>query len=335
MKVYEIVTEADNVIPFPGKGTVPKNGANAFGQMANQLGSGTSSSGGTTTQTPSGSVHTSNPNNPNNPAKPSASNTAATNTSNASSSSKPPSAKELQRKLKKEHLEKVRIIKDQKIAGLFANKWIKTFGKTAAIIVPVLIWIEEMATVNVLFDEGYIDGKQAQNYRAAYSGVCFTAMITNWAAFILVAKTSGTIVTGLRTALLGMPGPGWIAWVVTSLAQAAFFAFLNREATQNYVCKLIMTQAWPAADWVGSMGELGAVDWADKVKDELKDAAKEPGALGARGNTRTQQTTPSQSATGNQPANTPAAPSSGQAAQPSVPGGQSVTGADLMKSIGL
>jgi hypothetical protein len=328
MKVYEIVNEADNVIPFPGKGPAPKNGANAFSQMANQLGGGTSSTGGTTTPTSTGQTHTSNPNNPNNPAKPSASNTASTNTSNASSSSKPPSAKELQRKLKKEHLEKVRIIQDQKIAGLFANKWIKVLGKTASIIIPVLNWIEEMATVNVLFDEGYIDGKQAQNYRAAYSGACFTAMITNWAAFILVAKTSSSIVTALRTALLGMPGPGWIAWVVTSLTQAALFGLLNTEFVQNYICKLIMTQAWPAADWVGSLGELGAVDWSDKVKDEIKDAAKEPGALGDRG----------QRARGNAPQSSAPAtstPNAGQAAQPSTSSGKGVTGDDLMKSIGL
>ena len=334
MKVYEIVNEADNVIPFPGKGPAPKNGANAFSQMANQLGN-TSSTGGTTTATPTGSVHTSNPNNPNNPAKPSTPNTSSTsnNTSNitASSGSKPPSAKELQRKLKKEHLEKVRIIQDQKIAGLFANKWIKVLGKTASIIVPVLTWIEEMATVNVLQQEGYIDGIQAQNYRAAYSGACFTAMITNWAAFILVAKTSSSIVTALRTALLGMPGPGWIAWVVTSLAQAAFFALLNTETVQNYICKLIMTQAWPVADWVGSVGELGVVNWADKVKDELRNAAKEPGAIG-RNKNPAQQTTPSQPVAGNQPSSTP---SSGQGAQPNAPVGQSVTGADLMKSIGL
>jgi hypothetical protein len=47
-------------------------GGNAFGQMAGQLGGSTtsaSSTGGTTTQTPTGQVHKANPNNPNNPKK--------------------------------------------------------------------------------------------------------------------------------------------------------------------------------------------------------------------------------------------------------------------------
>jgi hypothetical protein len=326
MKVYEIVNEADNVIPFPGKGPAPKNGANAFSQMANQLG-GTSSTGGTTTATPTGSVHTSNPNNPNNPAKPST--TTAPASTDTTNKKQKPDVNELKKKLKPEHKSKVDKLVEKQTYQFLGSKQISWLGRKASIIVPVLSWIDEMATVNVLFDEGYIDGKQAQNYRAAYSGACFTEMITNWAAFLAFAKTSSTIITGLRTILGAIPGAGWIAWVATGLTQAAIFALLNTEYVQNYICKLIMTLAWPAADWVGSVGELGAVNWADKVKDELRDAAKEPGALGDRGGKRTQQTTPTQ------PASKPAAPSSGQAAQPSAPAGQSITGADLMKSIGL
>lgn len=318
MKVYEIVSEADNVIPFPGKN---KNAgpASAFQQMANQLGS-TSSTGGTTTQTATGSIHTSNPNNPNNPAKPSTTAAAETPTKG-----KKPDIEKLKKKLKPEHKSKVDKVVEQKTAEFFGSKLISSIGRKASIILPVLDWIEEMATVNVLQQEGYIDGIQAQNFRASYSGSCFTAMVTNWAAFLAFAKTSSTIITALRTVLLGIPGAGWIAWVVTALAQTALFAVLNTEAVQNYICKLIMTQAWPAADWVGSVGELGVVNWADKVKDELRDAAKEPGAIG-------KNKTP---ATSNQPASTPAAPSGGQAAQPSAPAGQSLSGADLMKSIGL
>jgi len=329
MKVYEIVTEADNVIPFPGKGIVPKNGANAFGQMANQLGGGTSSSGGTTTPTATGQTHTANPNNPNKPSI----TTTPTGTDTTNKKQKP-DVNELKKKLKPEHKSKADKLVEQKTAEFFGSKKISWLGRKASIVIPVLDWIDEMATVNVLQQEGYIDGIQAQNFRAAYSGACFTAMITNWAAFLAFAKTSSTIITGLRTVLLGIPGAGWIAWVVTALAQTALFAVLNTEAVQNYVCKLIMTVAWPAADWVGSVGELGAVNWADKVKDELRDAAKEPGAMG-RNKNPSQQTTPSQPAAGNQPASTPAAPSSGQAAQPSAPAGAPVTGADLMKSLGL
>ena len=323
MKVYEIVTEADNVIPFPGKGSAPKNGANAFGQMANQLGGGTSSSGGTTTQTPSGSVHTANPNNPNNPSKPSTTTTPATDTS----SKKKPSLMELMKKLKPEHKQEVAKVVEKQTSTFFGNKLISSIGRKASIIIPVLDWIEEMAVVNVLQDKKLITPIEAQNFRAAYSGACFTAMITNWAAFLAFAKTSSAIITGFRTMLLGIPGAGWIAWVATSLTQVALFALLNTEAVQNYICKLIMTQAWPAADWIGSLGQLGAVDWADKVKDELRDAAKEPGALGDRG----------QKAKGNtsQPSNPTTPPNSGQAAQPSAPAGQSMNGDDLMKSIGL
>lgn len=324
MKVYEIVSEADNVIPFPGKGPAPKNGANAFSQMANQLGGGASSTGGTTTQTATGSVHTSNPNNPNNPTKPST--TTAPASTDTTNKKQKPDVNELKKKLKPEHKSKVDKQVEQKTAEFF--KKVSWVGRKLSIIIPVMSWIDEMATVNVLQQEGYIDGIQAQNFRAAYSGACFTEMVTNWAAFLAFAKTSSTILTGLRTVLLGIPGAGWIAWVVTALAQTALFAVLNTEAVQNYICKLIMTLAWPAADWVGSVGELGVINWADKVKDELRDAAKEPGAIG-RNKKPAQQTTPSQPATGNQPASAPAAPSGGQAAQPSV------TGADLMKSIGL
>ena len=348
MKVYEIVTEAPNVRrgildpeitdvepkdPSKTRAAAPKSSSgpssSAFNQMANQLGAGTSSSGGTTTQTATGQVHTANPNNPNNPAKPSGP-AAETPTKG-----KKPDIKELKKKLKPEQQQRATRLAEQKTAEFFGGKLVSYIGRKASIILPVLDWIEEMSTINVLFDQGSIDAKQAQNYRAAYSGACFTSMVTNWAAFLAFAKTSSTIITALRTALLGIPGAGWVAWTVTALTQTAFFALLNTETVQNYVCKLIMTQAWPAADWVGSMGELGVVDWADKVKDEIRDAAKEPGALGARGQQAKDSATQPPNATTPAPANKPATntkPNAGQAAQPA---GQTISGDDLMKSIGL
>ena len=194
MKVYEIVTEADNVIPFPGKN---KNAgpASSFSQMANQLSGGTSSTGGTTTSTPTGSVHTANPNNPNNPSKPST--TPATDTS----SKKKPSLMELMKKLKPEHKQEVAKVVEKQTSTFFGNKLISSIGRKASIIIPVLDWIEEMAVVNVLQDKKLITPIEAQNFRAAYSGACFTAMITNWAAFLAFAKTSSAIITGLRTVL--------------------------------------------------------------------------------------------------------------------------------------
>ena len=351
MKVYEIVVEAPNVRrgildpeitdvepkePSKTKAAAPKSasGTNAFSQMANQLG-GTSSTGGTTTATPTGQTHTANPNNPNNPAKPSASNTSSStnNTSNttASPGSKPPSAKELQKKLDRAKQEKIKKITEQKVAGLFANPLVQAIGRSASIILPVLDWIEQMATVNEMWRAGHIDGVTAQGYRASYTATCMTAMATNYAAFVLMAKSSAKIVTALRTVMAGVPGPGWIAWTVTSLAQWAFFELLNTKIAQDYICNFIMSRAWPVADWVGAQGELGVVDAADKLKDWMRDAGKKPGAI----TPTDQQATPTAN---KQPASAPPTPSKGQGAQPSAPSGSGdrmVTGDELMKQLGL
>jgi hypothetical protein len=363
MKVYEIVTEAPNVRrgildpeitdvepkdPSKTKAAAPKNGANAFSQMANQLGS-TSSTGGTNTPTATGQTHTANPNNPNNAVKPSTStgptpagpqattnpqSSPASNTQTppnstskpsvpASSSSKPaPTAKELLKTLKKNKAEKeakVALIKEQRIAGFVANPIVQAIGKTAAIFYPIYTWVEEMAAINVLWKVEDIDGVTAQGYRADVTARCFTEMISNFAGFILVAKSSATIVTTLRTMVAGVPGGGQVAWIVMTLAQIAFFALLNRPEVQQYICKMIMSYAWPVADWVGSLGELGAGNNA-KVKDAVLDVANKPGALPAPNK---------------QPTNTP---SSGQGAQPSEPSGSGdrmVTGDELFKSLRL
>jgi hypothetical protein len=354
MKVYEIVTEAPNVRrgildpeitdiepkdPSKTKAAAPKNGANAFSQMANQLGS-TSSTGGTNTPTATGQTHTANPNNPNNATKPSAGPQATTNpqsspaspqaTTPPNSSKKAPTAKELLKLVKKNKAEKeakIALIKEQKIAGFVANPIVQALGKTASILYPIYEWVEEMAVINVLWQAEDIDGVTAQGYRADVTARCFTSMISNFAGFILVAKSSASIVTTIRTMIAGVPGGGQVAWIVMSLAQVAFFALLNRDDVQQYICKTIMSKAWPAADWVGSLGELGAGNNA-KVKGAVLDAANKPGALPNK-----DQATPNNQPTGKSPA-----PVSGQAAQPSAPdksGDRMVTGDELMKQLGL
>ena len=359
MKVYEIVTEAPNVRRGildpeitdvePKAPSAKPSSSNAMGQMAKDLSGGKTSTGGTTTQTPTGQIHRANPNNPNNAVKPSTStgptpagpqattnpqSSPASNTQTppnstskpsvpASSSSKPaPTAKELLKTIKKNKAEKeakIALLKEQNIAGLGANPIVQAIGKTAAILLPIYTWVEEMATINVLWKAEDIDGVTAQGYRADVTARCFTEMISNFAGFILVAKSSATIVTTLRTMVAGVPGGGQVAWIVMTLAQIAFFALLNRPDVQKYICSKLMSFAWPAADWVGSLGELGAGNNA-KVKDAVLDVANKPGAL----------PTPN-----NQPTNTP---SSGQGAQPSEPSGSGdrmVTGDELFKSLRL
>ena len=319
--------------------TSSTSSSNAMGQMAKDLSGGKTSTGGTTTQTPTGQIHRANPNNPNNAVKPSASpapntqtppNSTSKPSAPSSSSSKPaPTAKELLKTLKKNKAEKeakVALIKEQRIAGFVANPIVQAIGKTAAIFYPIYTWVEEMAAINVLWQSEDIDGVTAQGYRADVTARCFTEMISNFAGLILVAKSSASIVTTLRTMIAGVPGGGQVAWIVMTLAQIAFFALLNRPEVQQYICKMIMSKAWPVADWVGSLGELGAGNNA-KVKDAVLDVANKPGALPNK----------DQSAPNKQPASTPPS-NKGQGAQPALPSGSGdrmVTGDELMKQLGL
>jgi len=282
MKVSEIILEA------------PQTGTNAFSQMANQLGGGKSSTGGTTNTTPTGKTHTANPNNPNNasPKKTTPSKKKPTKfsagpkglVSNAGGKSTSVSPKDA---LKTAAPDKVAVA--EKVSGgkwekFKATKPFKMFGlKTLG---PFLIWLDDMSSINELWDAGAFNdhgdkaGEVVQQLRTYYTQLLITRMGTMW-----VVWGSASFVTGMavRALVALIPGLGWLANLAAVVAQGAVYLLLNSEVVQKYLTFTILENLAP--DWMSNsaygiarvFGGVGGLigPYITKLKDKFAKEAPE------------------------------------------------------------
>ena len=247
MKVREIILEA------------PQTGTNAFSQMANQLGRGSSSTGGTTKSTSTGKTHTANPNNPN----------KAANTKTTTSSTGPKVdlktrpidilSKDFPDKVAKAKSSSAKMfsgLKNTKVFNFFGAKWLA----------PLAIWLDDMSAINELWESGMFNnygnkaGEVAQQMRTAHTQLAFSRLATNYLAWFAVAKVSGMAARALMALI---PGFGWIAGVASFIAQAAMFAFLQTDAAQKFITLKIIENipglddlTYSVAKTVGSAGAI-------------------------------------------------------------------------------
>lgn len=286
MKVSEIILEA------------PQTGANAFSQMANQLGNTTSSTGGKTSSSSTGKTHKANPNNPNKSGTTKKFSVGSKGlVSNAGGKQTSVSPKDA---LKSTAPDKVAVAQtaSKSIWSKFTGTKIFRFV-TNKYLGPVVIWLDDMSSINELWDAGAFNdhgdkaGEVAQQLRTYYTQLLITRMATMWVAWGTASFATGMAVRGL-VALI--PGLGWLANLAAFAAQAVVYALLNTEAVQKYLTFKILENLVP--EWIndpvyGFARVFGAVGstvpayitqlkkkWLSKGPEAAKDAANAaPGAV--------------------------------------------------------
>lgn len=201
-----------------------------------------------------------------------------------------------------------------KLFRFFTNKYLG----------PFVIWLDDMSSINELFDAGMFNdhgdkaGQVAQQLRTYYTQLLITRMGTMWVAWGTASMATGMAVRAL-VALI--PGIGWLANIAAFAAQAVVYALLNTEAVQKFLTFKILENLAP--EWVNDpiYGVARVVGAAGSTVPAYVTQLKKK-YLGSDGDKSTAQ--PSKDT---KPAATPAA-------KPSTPSPSGdVSGADLAKEL--
>lgn len=220
--------------------------------------------------------------------------------------------------------ERITSFTNNSVVKFLEKHWITTSFLT--ITTAIASWCKEMAAINTLWDAGEYrtetnPAQAVQADRAEATHLCVTEIISNIVAFIALAKTSTKALAALRACMSAWPGPGWAASLVLTVAELGFFYWLNKRETQEWIAYTMLGWAWPAADWVGSVGKMAWPDAGDKFFGQLRDIASDPGSLSDRGKQE-------RDAQQGQPANT-----TSTAPKQPVPANQRVTGTDWTNAV--
>jgi hypothetical protein len=146
-----------------------------------------------------------------------------------------------------------------------------------------MAWFEEMAEINVLFDEGFFNnsidangnlfqlnnqvaGQHAAEARSRSTQVAMQKIVIELAALAVILKTSPKLVMGLRALLGAIPGVGWISLIGVTAVQGLIIAMLTSDAMQSKIANWIMNDViniTGLADVIGNT--VGMTDAATAV----------------------------------------------------------------------
>jgi hypothetical protein len=183
--------------------------------------------------------------------------------------------------------------KEQKfIQAFYKSRIVKYLGYKLAIFTPIMAWFEEMAEINVLFDDGFFNdsldangkpikldnvtaGAHAAEARSRATHIAAQKVVTELAAVAVILKTSPKLVMGFRALLMGIPGAGWLGMVAISAVQGLLVAMLTSNEMQTKIANLIMNEITTSmadviGNTVGMMDATSAVGaYIDSKKAEL------------------------------------------------------------------
>jgi hypothetical protein len=152
---------------------------------------------------------------------------------------------------------KVKQTEQKFIQAFYKSKLVKLLGTKLAIFTPIMAWFEEMAEINVLFDEGFFNnsidangnlfqlnnqvaGQHAAEARSRSTQVAMQKIVIELAALAVILKTSPKLVMGLRALLGAIPGVGWISLIGVTAVQGLIIAMLTSDAMQSKIANWIM-----------------------------------------------------------------------------------------------
>jgi hypothetical protein len=207
----------------------------------------------------------------------------------ANGRSTPSDQKKIVKKIKLS--DKVKQREQKFIQAFYKSRVVKYLGTKLAIFTPIMAWFEDMAEINVLFDEGFFNnsvdangnlfqvdntvaGQHAAEARSRATHIVIQKIATELAALAVILKTSPKLIMGFRALLMGIPGAGWLGLVAVSAVQGVIVAMLTSDAMQHKIATWLINDITTGmADVIGIAGSTDAVTavgaYLDNKKAEL------------------------------------------------------------------